>query len=108
MFAVRILQNLSVFELRLVAERWHKDYQLLVDPPDFHMGENSNVAEVQVSTIDNKVSSISTLSKNQNYKKAQRIGQKLAAIVSGYGMAKFRRKFHTMESLLNFWEETVK
>ena len=34
MFAVRTSQNLPVFDLHLVARKWHKDYQLLVDPSD--------------------------------------------------------------------------
>jgi len=77
-FAVRASQNLPAFELKLVAERWHKDYQLLVDPPDSHMEEDSSVAaEVQVSTISTTAPSKCTLSKNQKYKKTLRAGQKL-------------------------------
>ena len=30
-FAVRASQNLPVFEVQLVARRWHKDYQLLMN-----------------------------------------------------------------------------
>jgi len=100
-FAVRTSQNLPAFKLQLVAERWRKDYQLLVDPIDFQ--DTSVAAEVQVSTISSKVLSKSTLSKNQKYKKILGIGQKLAELVSGCGMAEFRRKGCILESLLKYW-----
>ena len=46
----------------------------------------------------------STLSKNQKYRKALGIGQKLAALSSECGMAEFRRKFVLLESLQSNWE----
>ena len=74
MIAVRISQNLPVFDLHLVARRWHKDYQLLVDPSDQTPDLQDSSAMVELSTIVTKGPSMSTLSKNQKYRKALGIG----------------------------------
>ena len=66
--------------------------------------EEDNGSIFQVSAITTNVSLKSTLSKNQKYKKALGIGQKLAALSSECGMAEFRRKFVLLESLLSNWE----
>ena len=47
---------------------------------------------------------MSTLSKNQKYKKALGLGQKLAALTSECGMSEFKRKILVMENLFNYWE----
>ena len=50
---------------------------------------------------------MSTLSKNQKYRKALGIGQKLAALTSECGMNEFKRKTLVLENLLNYWEITA-
>ena len=105
-FAVRTSQNLPVFHLQLVARRWHTDYQLTVDPSQtsyFHSEQDCS-ATVKLSTIVTKGPSMSTLSKNQKYKKALGLGQKLAALTSECGMSEFKRKILVMENLFNYWE----
>ena len=108
-FAVRASQGLSVFDLQLVADRWRKDYQLLVstgsvcdsmeqDPPSNPMSFSKLKVESQ---------STSTLSRNQKYTKALGIGQKMAMIASECGMSEFRRKYTVIESLLQHWENNV-
>ena len=47
---------------------------------------------------------MSTLSKNQKYKKALGLGQKLAALTSECGMSEFKRKILVMKNLFNYWE----
>ena len=95
-----------MFEVQLVARRWHKDYQLLVNESEVSgdLDEGDNGSVFQVSAITTNVSLKSTLSKNQKYKKALGIGQKLAALSSECGMAEFRRKFVLLKSLLSNWE----
>ena len=103
-FAVRTSQNLPVFDLHLVAKRWHKDYQLLVDSTDQTPDLQDCSATVELSTIVTKGPSMSTLSKNQKYRKALGIRQKLAALTSECGMNEFKGKILVLENLLNYWE----
>jgi len=46
-FAVRASQNLPVFKVQLVARRWHKNYQLLINESevsvDHDEGDNGSV-----------------------------------------------------------------
>lgn len=102
-FAVRTSQNLQAFDLHLVARRWHKDYQLLVDPSETSDFQGCS-ATIELSTIVTKGPSMSTLSKNQKYKKALGCGQKLAALTSECGMTEFKRKILVLENLFNYWE----
>ena len=105
-FAVRASQNLPVFEVQLVARRWHKDFQLLMDPSEVSddRDEEDKSGALQVSSLITNFPLKSTLSKNQKYKKALGLGQKLAALSSECGMAEFRRKVVVLESLLSYWE----
>ena len=102
-FVVRASQNLPVFEVQLVARRWHKDYQLLCELLDDCHEEGKSDA-IQVPAIDTSVPLHSTLSKNHKYKKVLGLGQKLAALSSECGMVEFRRKADILESLLKYWE----
>ena len=56
-FAVRASQNLPVFEVQLVARRWHKDFQLLMDPSEVsaNYGQEDNSGAFQVSTINTDI-----------------------------------------------------
>ena len=66
-FAVRASQNLPVFEVQLVARRWHKDFQLLIDPSevsDDH-DEEDNSGALQVSSLTTNFPLKSLLSRNQ-------------------------------------------
>ena len=105
-FAVRATQNLPVFEVQLVARRWHKDFQLLMDPSEVSddCDEEGKSGALQVSSLTNNFPLKSTLSKNQKYKKALGLGLKLAALSSECGMAEFRRKVVVLEPLLSYWE----
>ena len=105
-FVVRASQNLPVFEVQLVARRWHKAFQLLMDPSEVSddRDEEDNSGALQVSSLTTNFPLKSTLSKNQKYKKALGLGQKLAALSSECGMAEFRRKIVVLESLLSYWE----
>ena len=84
-FAVRASQNLPVFELHLVADRWRKDYQLLVSTtcgPEGEMEDNEASNGISFSRIEMEVPCNSTLSRNQKYRKVIGIGQKLAMVAS--------------------------
>ncbi|XP_065913600.1 uncharacterized protein [Dysidea avara] len=66
--------------------------------------EEDKSGALQVSSLITNFPLKSTLSKNQKYKKALGLGQKLAALSSECGMAEFRRKVVVLESLLSYWE----
>ena len=104
---MRASQNLPVFELALVAERWRKDYQLSVGATCDYDGQREEINDISLSRFETEVPSTSTLSRNQKYKKVIGIGQKLAMVASECGMPDFRRKYGTIESLLLHWENNV-
>lgn len=105
LFAVRASQNLPVFELALVAERWRKDYQLLVGATCDYDGQREEINDISLSRFETEVPSTSTLSRNQKYKKVIGIGQKLAMVASECGMPDFRRKYSTIESAPTLGEQ---
>ena len=93
LLAARASQNLPAFESYLVADRWRKDYQILVGSTCGHEGEmedNEASNGISFSRLEMPVTSTSTLSRNQKYKKVVEIGQKLAMVASECGMPQFR------------------
>lgn len=106
LFAVRASQNLPVFELQLVAQRWHKEYQLLVGAAN-ESRENSASVGMSLSTLPVKSKFSGTLSRNQKYSSALEIGKKLTLVASGCGMPDFRKRYQQLECLLHCWEEGV-
>ena len=110
LFAIRASQNLPIFELQPVANRWHKDYQLLVGTTcdcEGQMEDDEADHGISLSRFEMEMPSTSTLSRNQKYKNIVGIGQKLAMVASECGMPEFRRKYNTLESLLLHWENSV-
>ena len=105
-FAARLHQQLPTFELTMVAERWQKQYQLLVDEANSDAVDPSGLKgpEVQVSSIPLGINLTGTLARNQKYRKMQTLCQKLAIIASQYGMAEFRKKYEEVQSLIRHWE----
>ena len=89
-----------------MARRWHKDFQLLIDPSEVSAdyGQEDNSGTFQVSTINTDVPLKSTFSKSQKYKKILGCGQKLVALSLECDMPKFRRKVVVLELLLSYWE----
>ena len=110
LLAARASQNLPAFESYLVADRWRKDYQILVGSTCGHEGEmedNEASNGISFSRLEMPVTSTSTLSRNQKYKKVVEIGQKLAMVASECGMPEFRKKCSIIESLLLHWENNT-
>jgi len=83
-FAARLHQQLPMFEITMVADRWQKLYQLLVDEANSEAIDPSGMEEpeVQVSSIVSGVTLSGTLARNQKYRKMQTLCQKLAVIAS--------------------------
>jgi len=63
-FAMRNFQNLPVFEVQLLARKWHKDYQLMNLKYQVIMTKEIG-GTFQVSVITTNLPLQSTLSKNQ-------------------------------------------
>ena len=88
----------------------YKDYQILVGSTCGHEGEmedNEASNGISFSRLEMPVTSTSTLSRNQKYKKVVEIGQKLAMVASECGMPEFRKKCSIIESLLLHWENNT-
>ena len=66
----------------------------------FTINKTAVRATVELSTIVTKGPLMSTLLKNQKYKKALGLGQKLAALISEGDMTEFKRKVLVLENLL--------
>ena len=109
LFVVRAAQDLPAFELQLVANRWHKDYQLLIGSSDECdngvEGGPAHVMPLSEITVNSRMTC--TLSRNQKYKKTLDVGNKLAMVASECGMPDFRRKYDAIQSLLHYWEHNV-
>jgi len=101
--------SVVMFDTSLIANRWLKSYQ-------YHVGEtfsptadcNDDVShvsnEVCFASISLSVNLRSTLSQNQKYRKIHSITDKLAFCASQCGMAEFRDKYATLETVLKLWE----
>lgn len=105
-FATQIYQELHEFEIAMVAKRWQKLYQLLVDETDGALDSytsdlHAEQPEVQVSSIASGVNLTGTLTQNQKYRKIQTLCQKLALITTQNGQV---QKYAEIQSIIRCWE----
>lgn len=112
-FAAPKRQDLVVFCISMVHDRWSKSSQLQVPgskdlersalPDDMPSVAQSDHFHFTSSRLPKKpVPLKGTLSQNQKYKKEVEMGQKIAGVASQVGMPNFREMFAVLEQLLSY------
>ena len=101
-FALRKHANLDVFQAKLCATRWTRDYYR-----NSHRAFSKNASlstNVGISAMD-RLPALKVLSLNEKYRKIFTIAQKLANVASYISTREFSYAVQCLEKVLKAWEQ---